>query len=65
MRYVLASVLHSASASTTDTTQMYQAFAQDVLNDHQARRRRLKKVGIWTIQLAAQALFVGLAGNIA
>lgn len=43
---------------------MYEAFARDVVDD-QARRRRIKKVGIWTIQLAAQALFIGLAGNFA
>ncbi|KAJ9659206.1 Mitochondrial distribution and morphology protein 31, mitochondrial precursor [Coniosporium apollinis] len=45
--------------------EMYEAFARDVLNDHQARKRRFKKVGIWTIQLAAQALFIGLAGHVA
>ncbi|KAF2456701.1 hypothetical protein BDY21DRAFT_379675 [Lineolata rhizophorae] len=45
--------------------EVYEAFARDVLDDHQVRRRRFKKVGIWTIQLAAQALFIGLAGNIA
>ena len=44
--------------------QMYEAFARNVNHD-QARRRRFKKVGIWTIQLAAQALFIGLAGNFA
>ncbi|KAJ9626283.1 Mitochondrial distribution and morphology protein 31, mitochondrial precursor [Taxawa tesnikishii (nom. ined.)] len=38
----------------------YEAFARDIVDD-QARVRRLKKVGIWTIQLAAQALFIGLA----
>lgn len=45
--------------------QMYDAFARDVLDDNTARKRRIKKVGIWTLQLAAQALFLGLAGNIA
>lgn len=44
---------------------VYDAFVRDVLDDEQLRRRRFKKVGIWTIQLAAQALFIGLAGNIA
>jgi distribution and morphology protein 31 len=44
---------------------MYEAFAHDVLNDNRARKRRIKKVGIWTLQLAAQALFLGLAGNVA
>lgn len=43
---------------------MYDAFARDVLDDNTARKRRFKKVGIWTLQLAAQALFIGLAGNI-
>ncbi|KAF2740353.1 hypothetical protein EJ04DRAFT_482300 [Polyplosphaeria fusca] len=45
--------------------EMYDAFAQDVMFDNTARKRRIKKVGIWTLQLAAQALFLGLAGNIA
>jgi distribution and morphology protein 31 len=45
--------------------EMYDAFARDVLHDHTARKRRIKKVGIWTLQLAAQALFLGLAGNVA
>ncbi|KAL1631935.1 Mitochondrial distribution and morphology protein 31, mitochondrial precursor [Neofusicoccum ribis] len=45
--------------------EMYEAFARDINDDHQMRARRFKKVGIWTLQLAAQALFIGLAGNIA
>ncbi|ORY09335.1 mitochondrial distribution and morphology protein family 31/32, partial [Clohesyomyces aquaticus] len=45
--------------------EMYDAFARDVLDDNASRKRRIKKVGIWTLQLAAQALFLGLAGNIA
>lgn len=45
--------------------QMYDAFARDVLDDRTVRKRRIKKVGIWTLQLAAQALFLGLAGNMA
>ncbi|KAK4995515.1 Mitochondrial distribution and morphology protein 31, mitochondrial precursor [Elasticomyces elasticus] len=44
--------------------EMYEAFARDIVDD-QARVRRLKKVGLWTIQLAAQALFIGLAGQLA
>ncbi|OMP84118.1 Mitochondrial distribution and morphology protein 31 [Diplodia seriata] len=46
-------------------TQLYEAFARDINDDRQTRARRFKKVGIWTLQLAAQALFLGLAGNIA
>jgi len=42
----------------------YEAFARDI-GDDTARVRRLKKVGLWTIQLAAQALFIGLAGQLA
>jgi len=33
--------------------------------DDTQRVRRLKKVGVWTLQLAAQALFIGLAGQLA
>ena len=44
--------------------QVYDAFARDVV-DEQARKRRFKKVGFWSLQLAAQAIFMGMAGNIA
>ncbi|KAJ5911246.1 Mitochondrial distribution and morphology protein 31 [Penicillium subrubescens] len=42
----------------------YDAFARDVVDD-EARKRRFKKVGFWSLQLAAQAIFIGMAGNIA
>lgn len=42
----------------------YDGFARDVVDD-QARKRRFKKVGFWSLQLAAQAIFMGMAGNIA
>ncbi|KAK5123878.1 hypothetical protein LTR85_002074 [Meristemomyces frigidus] len=42
----------------------YDAFVRDI-TDQQQQRRRMKKVGLWTIQLAAQALFIGLAGQLA
>ncbi|KAL2857706.1 hypothetical protein BJY01DRAFT_201879, partial [Aspergillus pseudoustus] len=42
---------------------VYDAFARDVV-DEQARKRRFKKVGFWSLQLAAQAIFMGMAGNI-
>ncbi|OOQ86083.1 Mitochondrial distribution and morphology protein 31 [Penicillium brasilianum] len=42
----------------------YDAFARDVVDD-EARKRRFKKVGFWSLQLAAQAIFMGMAGNIA
>ena len=42
----------------------YDAFARDVVDD-QARMRRIKKVGLWSLQLAVQALVLGLAGNVA
>ncbi|KAF1815083.1 hypothetical protein P152DRAFT_456120 [Eremomyces bilateralis CBS 781.70] len=43
----------------------YTAFVRNITDDDDARRRRFRKVGIWTLQLAAQALFIGLAGHIA
>lgn len=46
------------------SAETYEAFAKDV-TDSQARLRRLKKVGFWSISLAVQALFMGLAGNVA
>ncbi|KAG8525438.1 uncharacterized protein KY384_009082 [Bacidia gigantensis] len=46
------------------SVETYRAFAEGV-TDNQARMRRFKKVGLWSLQLAAQAFFVGLAGNFA
>lgn len=46
------------------SAETYEAFAKDV-TDRQARMRRLKKVGLWSFSLAVQALFMGLAGNVA
>jgi distribution and morphology protein 31 len=46
------------------SVETYEAFAKDVV-DSQARLRRLKKVGFWSISLAIQALFMGMAGNVA
>ena len=42
----------------------YEAFARGV-EDVGARKRRMRKVGWWTLQLVGQALFVGLAGQLA
>jgi distribution and morphology protein 31 len=46
------------------SAETYEAFAKDVV-DSQARLRRLKKVGFWSISVAIQALFLGMAGNVA
>ena len=46
------------------SAETYEAFAKDVV-DSQARLRRLKKVGFWSISLAIQALFMGMVGNVA
>ena len=42
----------------------YEAFVRDIM-DRKQRRRRIKKVGLWAAQVAAQALFIGLAGQLA
>ncbi|KAI5296628.1 Mitochondrial distribution and morphology protein 31, mitochondrial precursor [Ascosphaera acerosa] len=44
------------------SAETFDAFARDVM-DEQARRRRLKKVGLWSLQLAAQAILMGMAGT--
>lgn len=44
------------------SAETYEAFAKDVMDD-QARMRRFKKVGLWSLQLAVQALFMGMAGG--
>ena len=46
------------------SAEVYNAIAKDVTDD-EARFRRFKKVGLWSLQLAVQALFMGMAGTIA
>lgn len=55
---------HICSCLCLTDLQTYTAFAKDVTND-QARIRRFKKVGLWSLQVAIQAFFMGLAGNYA
>ncbi|KAI9171924.1 Mitochondrial distribution and morphology (MDM) family protein [Paramyrothecium foliicola] len=50
-------LMHDLSAET------YEAFANDV-EDQRSRVRRFKKVGFWTLSLAAHALFMGMAGSV-
>ncbi|KAH6648555.1 mitochondrial distribution and morphology proteins-domain-containing protein [Truncatella angustata] len=45
------------------SAEVYDAFARDV-EDQQSRTRRMKKVGFWTLSLAAHALFMGMAGSV-
>lgn len=42
----------------------YEAFSRDI-TDSERTSRRMKKVGLWTLQVAAQALFIGLVGQVA
>ncbi|CAK3850753.1 Mitochondrial distribution and morphology 31 [Lecanosticta acicola] len=42
----------------------YDAFVRDIM-DRKSRQRRMKKVGLWAASVAAQALFIGLAGQLA
>ena len=46
------------------SAEVYTAISKDVTDD-EARLRRFKKVGLWSLQLAVQALFMGMAGAIA
>lgn len=45
------------------SAEVYTAIVKDIQDD-EARIRRLKKVGLWSFQLAIQALFMGLAGTL-
>lgn len=40
---------------------MYEAFARNVV-DQETRRRRIKKIGLWSLQLGAQVLLMSLEG---
>lgn len=44
------------------SAETYEAFAKDV-QDSQARIRRLRKVGLWSLSWAIHALLIGLAGT--
>lgn len=44
------------------SAEVYDAFSRDV-TDEQARMRRFKQVGLWSLQVAVQAIFLGLAGT--
>lgn len=46
------------------SAETYEAFAAHVM-DRQARRRRFRKVGLWSLQLMAQAVLMAMAGNLA
>ncbi|KIX00343.1 uncharacterized protein Z518_10482 [Rhinocladiella mackenziei CBS 650.93] len=45
------------------SAEVYDAFARDV-TDEQARSRRFKKVGLWSLQIAVQAIFL-VSGSLA
>ncbi|KAL1584782.1 hypothetical protein WHR41_06579 [Cladosporium halotolerans] len=42
----------------------YEAFSRDI-TDADRTSKRMRKVGLWTLQVAAQALFIGLVGQVA
>jgi distribution and morphology protein 31 len=44
------------------SAEVYEAFARDV-SDEQARMRRFKQVGLWSLQLAFQAIFLGMKAS--
>jgi distribution and morphology protein 31 len=44
--------------------EVYDAFARDV-SDDERRGKRMRKVGRWVVELVVEALFVGLAGQLA
>jgi mitochondrial distribution and morphology protein 31 len=45
------------------SAEVYDAFARDV-SDEQARLRRFKQVGLWSLQLAFQAIFLGMKASL-
>ncbi|TKA63006.1 hypothetical protein B0A55_10432, partial [Friedmanniomyces simplex] len=44
--------------------EVYEAFVMDI-QDERVRGRRMRKVGVWGLRVVAQALFLGLAGQLA
>jgi len=45
------------------SAETYEAFSRNVA-DEQARRRRIRKVGLWSLQLLAQAFLMAMAGSL-
>ena len=63
--HILLCIIHGLLAKLIwDFYQTYEAFAAHVM-DRQARRRRFRKVGLWSLQLIAQAVLMAMAGNLA
>lgn len=58
------SFLIKPASPDTGELQTYRAFEKDIMDDR-ARLRRFRKVGLWSLQIAFQALFLGLAGGFA
>lgn len=58
------SFLTKPASPDTGELQTYRAFEKDIMDDR-ARLRRFRKVGLWSLQIAFQALFLGLAGGFA
>lgn len=56
--------IHDCGLMEDLSAEVYEAFAKDV-TDSQARRRRFKKVGIWSVSLALQAVFMTMSGSLA
>jgi len=56
--------IHDCGLMEDLSAETYEAFAKDVM-DSQARMRRFKKVGIWSVSLALQAIFMTMSGSLA
>lgn len=56
--------IHDCGLMEDLSAEVYEAFARDV-QDSQARLRRFRKVGIWSVSLALQAVFMTMSGSIA
>lgn len=56
--------IHDCGLMEDMSAEMYEAFARDV-TDRDARLRRFKKVGIWSVSLALQAIFMTMSGSVA
>lgn len=56
--------IHDCGLMEDLSAETYEAFAQDV-TDSQARMRRFKKVGLWSVSLALQAIFMTMSGSVA
>ncbi|KAI5790056.1 hypothetical protein FPQ18DRAFT_391321 [Pyronema domesticum] len=66
LSYVNNAMIHPIAAGLMDdlSAETYDVFSRNEQNE-QATQRRMKDVGLWSLQLLAQAFLMAMAGSVA